>query len=153
FFDVSGSISDDVLGSVGSFGPLAPGASATLTKVGTVNATTTNTATASGTFADPDSTRSTATATATVNAHPCTISLTKTPSTTDVCAGADTQVTYTYVVTNDSDFYSVSGTVSDDVLGSVGSFGPLAPGASATLTKVGTVNATTTNTGTATGTF
>ena len=31
-----------------------------------------------------------------------------------------TQITYTYVVTNDSDFYSVSGSVSDDQFGSVG---------------------------------
>src|SRR5262249_22301767 len=60
-------------------------------------------------------------------------------------------VTYSYVVTNNSDFFTVSSTVSDDKLGSVGSFGPLAPGASATLSKVATVNSTVTNIGTANG--
>ncbi len=82
-----------------------------------------------------------------------TISLMKTPNASDVCNGSNTQVTYTYVVTNNSDFFSVSGTLSDDQFGSVGSFGPLAPGASATLTTVATVNGTVTNTGTASGAF
>src|SRR5262249_60292692 len=85
--------------------------------------------------------------------HVCTISLSRTHSLTEVCIGANTQVTYTYVVTNNSDFFSVSGSVTDNVLGSIGPFGPLAPGASATLTKVATVNGTQTNIGTATGTF
>ncbi|HWQ33932.1 MAG TPA: hypothetical protein VNQ79_13865 [Blastocatellia bacterium] len=149
FFSASGSVTDDKLGSVGSFGPLAPGASATLTKAGAVNGTTTNTATASGTSGGANVS---ATATATVTGRTCSISLTKTPSQTDVCSGTNTSVTYTYVVKNTGDFFSASGTLTDDTLGSIGSWGPLAPGASATLTASGTVSSTTTNTATASGT-
>ena len=153
FYNVSGSISDDKLGSVGNYGPLAPGASATVTKAGNVSGTVTNIGTASGTFADSDSSSDSATASATVTGHACAISLTKTPSVTDVCNGSSTEVTYTYVVKNESDFYNVSGSISDDMLGSVGNYGPLAPGASATLTKAGNVSGTVTNIGTASGTF
>ena len=153
FFNVSGSVTDNVLGNIGSFGPLAPGGSATLTKTTTISATTTNTGTATGTFTDSASTIATDTANATITARTCTISLTKSPDITQVCEGANTQVTYTYVVTNTGDFFSVSGSITDNILGSIGNFGPLAPGASATLTKVATINATTVNTGTATGTF
>lgn len=86
-------------------------------------------------------------------ARDCTISLAKTASASAVCEGAGVPVTYTYVVTNHRATHSVSGSVSDDVSGGVGSFGPLAPGASATLTKASAVEATTTNTATAAGTF
>jgi hypothetical protein len=153
FFNVSGTVTDDKLGSIGSFGPLAPGATATLTKVATVNGTLTNTGTANGTFDDSNATTASATATATVTGHNCTISITKTPSVTDVCNLANTSVTYTYVVKNTGDFFNASGSVSDDIYGTIGNFGPLAPGASATLTKVATVNGTVTNTGTASATF
>ena len=152
-FSVTGSVNDDQFGSIGSFGPLAPGRTATLVKTATVTGTVTNTGTATGTFNDPVSTQASASASATVTGHPCTTSITKTPSTANVCNASNTQATYTYVVTNNSDFFSVSGSVSDDQFGSVGSFGPLAPGASATLTSMASVNGTVTNTGTATGTF
>jgi hypothetical protein len=152
-FKVSGTVTDDIYGSIGSFGPLAPGASATLTKTATVNGTVINIGAASGTFTDAASTNASATATATVTGHTCTISLTKTPSVTNVCNSSNTSVTYTYVVTNNSDFFSVSGTLTDNIYGSIGSFGPLAAGASATLTKTATVNGTVTNIGTASGTF
>src|SRR5262249_59217364 len=99
---VAGWVTDDGLGSIGSCGPLAPGASATLTKVATVNGTQTNTGTATGTFNDANNTSASATASATVTGHNCTISIAKTPSTTSVCNGANTQVTYSYVVTNNS---------------------------------------------------
>src|SRR5260221_555396 len=114
-----------------------------------------NTGTANGTFDDANKTTASATAQATVTGRDCKITITKTAGTANVCNNAGTQVTYTYVVTNGANsFFNVSGTVSDDVLGSVGSFGPLAPGASSPpLTKVGTVNGTVTNTGTANGTF
>jgi hypothetical protein len=151
FFNASGTVTDDVLGAIGSFGPLAPGESATLTATATINATTTNVATATAQF-EGDGT-ATDTATATVTAHNCTISITKSPSESDVCNGSSTSVEYTYVVTNNSDFYSVSGSVSDDQLGSIGNFGPLAPGASETLTASATIGGTVTNTATATGTF
>ncbi|HEU5211596.1 MAG TPA: hypothetical protein VFU10_02390 [Gaiellaceae bacterium] len=153
FYNVSGTVTDNVYGTIGSFGPLAPGASATLTKTAAVNGTITNTATATGTFNDSKPTSASATASATVTGHTCTIALTKTPSVTNVCNGSGTQVTYTYVVTNTGDFFNVSGTVTDDVIGTIGSFGPLAPGASATLTKTAAVNGTITNTATANGTF
>jgi hypothetical protein len=153
-FKVSGSLTDDQFGSIGSFGPIAPGASQTLTKTATVNGTVKNTATASGTFDDSKPTSASAQASVTVTGHTCTISLTKTPSTKDVCNDKNTSVTYTYVVKNTGDFFNVSGNVTDDkISGGIGSFGPLAPGASATLTKAATVNATVTNTATATGTF
>ena len=100
-----------------------------------MNGTVTNIATATATSGGGQTTTSNP-ATATVNGHDCTISLTKTPSTTECCNGSNTQVTYTYVVTNNSDFFNVSGSVTDNVNGSIGSFGPLAPGASETLTKV-----------------
>jgi hypothetical protein len=149
FFSASGSLSDDHFGSIGSWGPLAAGASATLTKASVINATTTNIATASGTSGEQ---AVSATATATVTGHSCSISLTKTPDKTNVCNDANTSVTYTYVVTNTGDFFSASGTLTDDHFGSIGSWGPLASGASATLTKAAAINATTTNIATASGT-
>ncbi|HWQ11726.1 MAG TPA: hypothetical protein VNL77_02940 [Roseiflexaceae bacterium] len=153
FFSWSGSLVDDVNGTIAAAITLTPGETQTFTASGTVTGTVTNTATASGTFDDASSTSASDSATATVTGHTCTISVTKTPSATEVCNGTNTSVTYTYVVTNNSDFYNVSGSVSDSELGSIGSFGPLAPGASATLTKSTTVNGTVTNTATATGTF
>src|SRR5207245_10598211 len=78
FFNVSGSVSDDKLGSIGSFGPLAPGASARLTTRATLTGGQTNTGAATGTFDDSVPTTATATASATVTSHGCNISLTKT---------------------------------------------------------------------------
>ncbi len=83
----------------------------------------------------------------------CTISLTMAPSTSSICDGSNTQVTFTYVVTNKKNTGDVAGSVTDDKLGSVGSFGPLGPGATATLTTVSAIHGTTTSTATATGTF
>ena len=100
---------DDV--TVGTFTNLAPAASQTFTQVFTVNGTRTNIATATGTSAGGQS--ATATATATVTGHVCTISLTKTPSTLNVCNDANTQVTYTYVVSNNSDFFTWTGSLSE----------------------------------------
>jgi hypothetical protein len=150
-----GNTADDI--NVGSWGPIAPGASQTLTNARAISATTTNTATASGTS---NGTSVSATASATVTARTCSIGLTKTPSVNTVCTGGNTSVTYTYVVTNTGDFFSASGTLvddngtpanaADDI--SVGSWGPLAAGASQTLTNARTINATTTNTATASGT-
>jgi hypothetical protein len=149
----TGTLTDDQLGLIDGSIILGPGASETFTASGAISGTVTNIATASGMFDDPASTAASTTANAAVTAHDCTISITKSPSAGDVCNGKNTQITYTYVVTNDSDFFSVSGLVSDDQFGSIGSFGPLAPGASKTLTKIATVNATVTNIATATGTF
>ena len=137
---------------------LPPDATVTFKKTTTLTATTTNTVTATGWLGG---TPVSATAKATVNVHTCSISLTKTPDIKDVCNGAGTQVKYTYVVKNTGDFFNVSGTLvddngtpanpADDI--NVDGWGPLAPGASATLTNTRAINATTTNIATASGTF
>ncbi len=87
------------------------------------------------------------------------VDLSKTPSVTDVCSGANTSVTYTYVVTNSGET-TISGTVvddngtpgvpADDV--TVGTYTDLAVGDTATFMRVTTVNATTTNIATTTAT-
>src|SRR5206468_771895 len=90
----------------------------------------------------------------------CSIGLAKTPDKSDVRNGAGTPVTYGYKVTNTGDYYSASGTVADDngTPGktsddfTVGSWGPLAPGASQTLQNTRPINATTTNIAVASGT-
>ena len=148
---------DDI--TVGTFTNLAAGGGQqTFTSTRTITANTTNIATASATFSGGGS--ATTTATATVTAHSCAISLTKTPSTNQVCNGSNTSVTYTYVVKNEGDFFPASGSLvddngtpantADDI--TVGSWGPLAPGATATLTSSRAITATTTNIATASGT-
>src|SRR5438093_1414220 len=81
----------------GHWGPLAPCANATLTHAGTNNSPTRRSADLSGISGTCNVSNS---ASATVTAHKCSISLTKTPDKTDICSGANTSVTYTYVVTN-----------------------------------------------------
>ena len=154
-----GDATDDVL--VADDLAVAAGATESFTAGFTVNATTTNTATATATFDDPVSTQDTATADATVTAHDCTIDITKTPDTEDVCAGSDTLITYTYEVTNNSDLFDAvvdvwddagtPGDATDDVL--VADDLAVAAGATESFTAGFTVNATTTNTATATATF
>src|SRR5262249_34887272 len=129
----------------GNVGAVGAGGRARLTKAVRDSGTTASPAEANATFSDSASTTAQATAQATVTGHTCTISLTKAPSTTDVCNGTNTSVTYTYVVTNTGDFFNASGSVSDDVVGSIGNFWPLAPAASATLTKAAPITGTTTN--------
>jgi len=77
FYSVSGTVTDNQLGSIGNFGPLAPGATATFTKAAAITATTTNTATANGTFNDGTNKSATATASATVTGVPCQIIIKK----------------------------------------------------------------------------
>src|SRR5206468_3636 len=88
------------------------------------------------------------------------ISLTKTPDIADVANGSATPVTYTYVVKNTGASFAPSGNLvedngtpgntGDDI--NVGSWGPLAPGASQTLTSTRPIGATTTNIAVASGT-
>lgn len=93
-----------------------------------------------------------------VETHP-SLSLTKTPSVTDVCTGTSTSVTYTYVVENTGDV-TLSGSVIDDNGtpantgddANVGSFN-LAPGATATLTRTVSITGGVTNIATASATF
>jgi hypothetical protein len=167
-FNVSGSIVDDNGTPANTaddltiaFGPIAPTKSQTVTATTTVTGTTTNKAVATGTFDDTAKSTATANASATVTGHVCTISLTKTPDKNQVCSGVSTTVTYTYVVKNTGDKFSVSGTLvddngtpgntADDV--TIGSWGPLAPGATQTLTKAFTLSGARTNIAKATGTF
>src|SRR5262249_25824871 len=88
-----------------------PGNAIPFTRAGTITGGVTNAATASGAFNDPASTSASASKSATVTGHVCTISLTKTPSQTSVCNGAS--VTYTYIVSNNSDAFTWTGTLSD----------------------------------------
>src|SRR5207302_5962344 len=130
---------------------LTPGQHRTFTKSGAITGTVNNTATASGAFDDPSSTSASKTATATVNGHACSISLTKTPDQTSVCNGSS--VTYTYVVTNNSDAFSWTGTLTDNVLGTISGSFTLAPAAHQTFTKSGAITGTVNNTATASGAF
>jgi uncharacterized repeat protein (TIGR01451 family) len=152
FYSVSGTVTDNPLGSVGTFTNLAPGASQTFTKSATINATTTNTGTATGTFNDGKSTSATATASATVTGRKCQISITKTASPTTLCSNAGSLVTYTYVVKNDGTATLTNVSVVDNKLGTIASGLTLTPGQSQTFTKTVTLSATTTNVATASGT-
>ena len=127
---------------------LAPGASQTFTATAPITGPVTNTVTATGT--SPDATAATATTEATVTGQDCTITLTKTASATETCDGST--VTYDLTVTNDSDNFTWSGTVSDPLLGVTQNV-TLVPGESRTLTPSGVVTGVTTNTATATGRF
>ena len=105
-----GDTTDDVL--VKDDLAVAAGATESFTYGFTVNGTRTNTAVATATFDDADATTDTDDDDATVTGHDCTISITKTPSQTEVCNG--TTITYSYVVHNNSDFFTWTGDVTDD---------------------------------------
>jgi uncharacterized repeat protein (TIGR01451 family) len=150
-FTWTGDLTDDVLGDVALDTSVGPGDTANFTATGTINGVVNNTATADGAFDDPASTTASTTADATVTGHDCSISLTKTPSVTEVCNGDS--VDYTYVVTNNSDAYTWAGTLTDDVLGAIDGTITLAPGASQTLTASWVINGTVTNIATADGAF
>src|SRR5262249_49786639 len=144
-----GNTADDV--TVGSFNNLQPGASQPFTHTFTLTGSRTNIATATATTTQNQST--TAQATATVNGHVCTISLTKTPSQTSVCKGKS--VTYTYVVTNNSDGFAWTGKLTDDTItlpAGAASF-TLAPNGSQTFTASAAITGSVTNHATASGAF
>src|SRR4029078_13017446 len=77
-----------------------------------------------------------------VTAHNCAITVTKTPSQTDVCSSAKTLITYTYVVTNTGDVDLTNVKVSDDTLSGAQAAFEAANGGSTTL-KPGAANAVT----------
>jgi hypothetical protein len=105
-------LSDDQLGTVGGPISLAAGDSETFTATSDpISGTVTNIVTATGSWDSltPDASD---TATVDVTAHDCTITVTKTPSETDVCNGST--VDYDYTVTNNSDEFDWTGDVIDD---------------------------------------
>jgi len=69
----------------------------------------------------------------------------------DVCNGST--VEYTYKVTNKSDFFTWTGSLSDSVLGSIDDTVTLTPGAFEEFTASGTITGAVTNIATASGTF
>ncbi len=90
----------------------------------------------------------------------CHLTVTKTPSDTDVCENRDTQITYTYEVQNTGavtltvDVVDDNGTPSDDTDDVTVATGvDIAAGGTQTFTDTRPINSTTTNTVTATGTF
>ena len=151
-FSWTGSVTDNVLGTIAASVTLAPGQTVTYTPTHVIQAgPVTNTVTATGTFADPAATVASANAQATVRTHACDISITKTALTPAVCTG--TTASYSITVRNNSDAFTWTGSVSDDKLGPIATNISLAPGASQTFTKSGTVTGTVTNIATATGSF
>ncbi len=145
----SGTVSDPLLGISASV-TLAPGESWSLSGSGVITGEVTNTASATGRFTDGRLTQASATASATVTGVTCGLSITKTPSATDVCDG--TTVTYTYTVTN-TGALPLTVNLVDDQLGDIdgGAGVSLAPGASQTFTATADITGPVTNTVTATG--
>jgi hypothetical protein len=147
------SVTDDVLGDIGTIDTLLPGASQTLTHDYTIPAGSTadikNTATACGTDALDTQVCDTDTHTLDV-IHPA-ITIDKTVNNPGPHNG-DT-VTFSYLVTNTGDTTLLNVSVDDDVLGHIGDIASFAPGATKTLTKDEVVSPSTplTNVGTAKG--
>lgn len=150
-------VTDDILGTIGTVsGPLAPGASTTLTKTYTVPAGAADITNVAEVCAEPVPNVGDPVCNDDDHVldriHPA-ITIDKTANPTTVNNGGG-PVTYTYVVTNTGDVTLTNVTVTDDILGLIGTIPSLAPGASATLTK--TVDVTTAsptrNVGTAVGT-
>jgi hypothetical protein len=147
-------VTDDVLGEIGTIDSLLPGAFETLTKDYTIPSGSTddivNTATACGT--DALETEVCDTDVHTLDPiHPA-ITIDKTASNETPHVG-DT-VTFTYVVTNTGDTTLYNVVVTDDILGVIGDpVASLDPGHTATVTKSVVVDEGTplTNVGTATG--
>ncbi len=152
FYSWTGSVIDDKLGTLDATLTLGVGGSKTYNiTTGALTANQTNTVTADGKFDDPAKTSATQTASASVKVHVCSISITKVPSKDTVCNGSS--VTYTIVVTNNSDAFAWTGSVIDNVLGTLASSVTIPVGGQVTYTPSGTINGTVTNTVTADGKF
>src|SRR5262249_17821288 len=136
-------VTDNVLGPIGTIDSLAPGASTTLHKLFTVpvgKADIVNTGTACG--QDPLAHQGCDTDHHTLHPiHPA-IAIDKTADPTSV-AGPSGRVTYSYKVTNTGDVTLHDVTVTDDILGPIGTIPQLTPGQSVTLTTTVTVTTST----------
>jgi uncharacterized repeat protein (TIGR01451 family) len=134
-------VTDDILGAIGSIESLAPGGSVTFTVTTEVIGDVTNIGTAVGEA--PDETSVTDNDDAVVDVVNPQIEVTKTPATTEILVGET--VIYTYVVTNvgDVDLYDV--VLTDDKLGVVGTLEYLAVGESEEFTASAVLNEPTTN--------
>ncbi|MET0773230.1 MAG: hypothetical protein ABWZ82_09110, partial [Candidatus Limnocylindrales bacterium] len=148
-FTWTGSVVDDVLGSLATEVTIGPGESVSFTPTHETSDTVTNTVTAAGSFGDPAGTAADGSAQATVTSQACAITVTKIPAAADVCEGSS--VGYTITVTNTSEL-PWTGDVVDDLLGTLADDLTLEPGASQTYTPTGVISGTVTNTVTATGT-
>ncbi len=130
FTDIT--VTDNVLGTVGTLGSLADGASYTFTvSSGVLTADVTNTGKVVGYSGGHDYDDSDK---CTVYVKEPSIKLDKTASPTTVNEGQTT--TYTYTVTNNGDYDLTSIAVTDDILGAIGTAPSLAKGAHAHFTKV-----------------
>src|SRR5207249_269465 len=115
----SGTLSDDKIGAIGG-NPITLAASSnqTFTASEPVSADVCNTATARGGLGDAAATSASKAASATVTGHVCTVSLTKTPSATNVCNGTSLTYPHSFPTRRSSDLWS--GTLSDDKIGAIG---------------------------------
>ena len=146
-------VTDDILGTIATDVTIAAGDNAVYTpSSGPLIDDTTNTVTATGDW-DEASPAATATADATVTVHDCTITVTKEAADDAVCVGGST--TYDITVTNNSDEFTWSGSVNDDVLGEIDADLTLAPGATESYLGIasGALAVDTTNIVTADGAF
>jgi hypothetical protein len=111
-YDWTGDVDDDVLGNLATGVTIAAGDSVTYTPSHAVTGTVTNTVIADGTFNDGSNSSASDSDSSTVSSHDCSITVTKTPSQTEVCNGD--AVDYAYTVTNNSDLFDWTGDVIDD---------------------------------------
>ncbi|MBA4370816.1 MAG: hypothetical protein C0418_04480 [Coriobacteriaceae bacterium] len=149
-----GTVVDDKLGPIGSFAMLAPGASSVFNDSQALNQDTTNIATVTasyGTSGTPFYGTVSAVDAASVNVVAAALDVQLVADHAVVLA--DTDVLYTYTVTNTGD-YALSGvTVSDNVLGSIITSRTLNVGQSATATRTEPVSSDVTHNATASGAF
>jgi hypothetical protein len=153
-FNWSGSLIDDVVGTIADPLSLTPGETKSFLNVAGPNLTqnTTNTVTAAGAFDDPDATATNDTASDTVNVSDCTITVTKSADADQVCSGDST--TYDFSITNNSGF-NWTGSLIDDVVGTIADPLSLTPGETKSFLNVAgpALTQDTTNTVTAAGAF
>ena len=151
-------VTDDIVGAICTIGTMAPGATASCTKLGTATAGQyTNNGTAKGT--PPTGADVTASNVDHYFGQTPSISIVKKTNGTnnDVVPGpyvaVGSTVTWTYDVTNTGNVTLTGVVVTDDIVGAICTIGTMAPGATASCTKLGTATAGQyTNNGTAKGT-